>query len=72
MKGNDYQLKLFLTAKEINNSCKYVRKCIENSLESLYTDLRGLRVKGKCPEWEVNCFLIVKGLSPGITCNSVV
>ena len=30
----------------INSSCQHHRKCIENSMENMHTDVRVLRVKG--------------------------
>ena len=45
-KGDDHQLKNLLIVKQILpvSNCTFARKCIENSMENMHTDVRMERV----------------------------
>ena len=43
-KGNEHQLKKFLIVKQILPVSTLLRKCMENSMENIYTDVRVERV----------------------------
>ena len=48
-KGNEHQLKEFLIVKQILlvSTLTHLRKCMENSMENIYTDVRVERVNIK-------------------------